>query len=116
MRSLFRFKNTLLDKKEDKILDIPNRWFWAIGYSVFCVFVECLLNAGGHLIWEYPWWHRSFKGVWLIFFFGYFHFYVAALLVVGMKTNRSKVITISSLYGIAIIANVLAMGLLGWNY
>ena len=81
---------TLLDDKEDKILGIPNRWFWAIGYSVFCVFVECLLNAGGHLVWEYPWWHRSFKGVWLIFLFGYFHFYVAALLVIGMKTIREQ--------------------------
>ena len=35
----------------------PNRWFWAIGYSVFCVFVECLLNIGGHLVWEYPFWN-----------------------------------------------------------
>jgi len=110
------YYNTLLDNKEDKILGIPNRWFWAIGYSVFCVFVECLLNAGGHLVWEYPWWHRSFKGVWLIFLFGYFHFYVAALLVIGMKTIKSKVIAISSLYGIAIIANIIAMGLLGWKY
>ena len=65
---------------------------------------------------ENTWWHRSFKGVWLIFLFGYFHFYVAALLVIGMKTNKSKVIAISSLYGLAIIANGLAMGLLGWNY
>ncbi len=32
---------------------MPNRWFWAIGYSAFCVFVECLLNMGGHLVWEY---------------------------------------------------------------
>lgn len=110
------YYNTLSDKKEDKILGVPNRWFWAIGYSVFCVFVECLLNAGGHLVWEYPWWHRSFKGVWLIFLFGYFHFYVAALLVIGMKTNRSKVITICTLYGIAIVANGVAMGLLGWKY
>ncbi|RLC06464.1 MAG: hypothetical protein DRH90_03265 [Deltaproteobacteria bacterium] len=62
------------------------------------------------------WWDRSFKGVWLIFLFGYFHFYVAALLVVGMKTNKSKMITIGSLYGIAIVANGVAMGLLGWRY
>jgi hypothetical protein len=110
------YYNTLSKNRDDKILGLPNRWFWAIGYSVFCVFVECLLNAGGHLIWEYPWWHRSFKGVWLIFLFGYFHFYVAALIVIGMKTNRSKVITISALYGIAILANGVAMGLLGWNY
>jgi hypothetical protein len=110
------YYNTLSENKEDKILGIPNRWFWAIGYSAFCVFVEFLLNAGGHLVWEYPWWHRSFKGVWLIFLFGYFHFYVAALIVVGMKTHQSKIIFVSSLYGIAIIANVVCMGFLGWRY
>jgi hypothetical protein len=78
--------------------------------------VECLLNLGGHLVWEYPWWNRSFGGVWLIFLFGYLHFYVAALLVIGMQTLRAKVITVSSLYSIAVVANVVAMGMLGWRY
>ena len=110
------YYNTLSENKEDKILGIPNRWFWAIGYSAFCVFVECLLNAGGHLVWEYPWWHRSLKGVWLIFLFGYFHFYVAALIVVGMKAHKSKIIFVSSLYSIAIAGNVVCMGFLGWHY
>ncbi len=110
------YYNTLSESKEDRILGIPNRWFWAIGYSIFCVFVECLLNAGGHLVWEYPWWNRSFGGVWLIFFFGYFHFYVAALLVIGMKTIRNKVFTVGALYLIAIAINVVCMGFLGWVY
>jgi len=83
---------------------------------VFYIYVECLLNLGGHLVWEYPWWNRSFAGVWLIFLFGYFHFYVAALLVIGMQTMRAKVMTVASLYGIAIVANAVAMGLLGWRY
>jgi len=107
---------TLSPNKADKILGVPNRWFWAIGYAVFCVFVECLLNAGGHLVWEYPWWNRTFAGVWLIFLFGYLHFFVAALLVIGMKTHKAKIITISTIYGIAIVANVVAMGFLGWTY
>jgi hypothetical protein len=46
------YYHTLSEKKEERILGIPNRWFWAVGYSVFCVFVECLLNIGGHLVWE----------------------------------------------------------------
>ena len=104
------------DNPKDRILGIADRWFWAIGYSVFCVFVECLLNKGGHLVWEYPFWYRSFAGVWLIFFFGYFHFYVAALLVMGMKTIRSKVITVSAIYSIAIAGNVIGLGILGWVY
>lgn len=72
-----------------------------------------LLNMGGHPVWEYPFWRRSFKGVWLIFF-GYFHFYVAALLVIGMQTIRAKLIDVSSLYAIA--ANIYGMGIMGWVY
>ncbi|MFZ5572800.1 MAG: hypothetical protein ACOZF0_20570 [Thermodesulfobacteriota bacterium] len=110
------YYNTLSERKEDRILGIPNRWFWAIAYSIFCVFVECLLNKGGHLVWEYEFWHRSFKGVWLIFLFGYLHFYVAALLVIGMKSDRNKIIVISSIYSIAIVANVFGLGIMGWTY
>ncbi len=110
------FYNTLSENRDDKILGIPDRWFWAIGYSVFCVFVECLLNIGGHLVWEYPWWQRSFKGVWLIFFFGYFHFFVAAIIVIGIRRIRTKIVVVGSLYVIAIVANGITMGLLGWTY
>jgi len=110
------YYNTLSPRKEDKILGLPNRWFWAGGYAAFCVFVECFLNKGGHLVWEYSFWNRSFGGVWLIFLIGYFHFYVAALLVIGMKSNKRKIIAISIIYGIAILMNVVAFGLLGWYY
>lgn len=110
------FYNTLSEDKSEKILGIPNRWFWAIGYSAFCVFVECLLNMGGHLVWEYPWWNRSFGGIWLIFFFGYFEFFVAVILVLGLKTNRGKTIAVATLYTIAFLANFVCMGLLGWVY
>lgn len=110
------YYNTLSEDRSEKILGLPNQWFWAIGYAAFCVFVECLLNAGGHLVWEYPWWYRSFKGVWLIFLFGYFHFYVAIVIVINLKTIQKKIMAVSSLYAIAIIANFVAMGLLGWRY
>ena len=110
------YYNTLSADRSEKIMGLPNQWFWAIGYAAFCVFVECLLNAGGHLVWEYPWWHRSFKGVWLIFLFGYFHFYVAIIIVINMKTIQRKIIAVSSLYAIAIVANGVAMGIFGWHY
>ena len=41
---------------------------------------------------------------------------VAALLVIGRQTRKAKVITVSSLYGIAIVANTVAVGILGWRY
>ena len=110
------YYNTLSDDKAERILGLPNRWFWAIAYAGFCVFVECLLNMGGHLVWEYPWWNRSFSGVWLIFLFGYFHFYVAAIFVLSLKTNLSKALAVSSLYAIATIANVVCLEFLGWVY
>ena len=110
------YYHTLDDDPKKKILGLNNRWFWAIGYSVFAVFIECLLNIGGHLVWEYPFWNRTFAGVWLIFLFGYFHFYVAIILVLMLKTNRAKIIAVSSLYAIAIAMNVIAMGFLGWVY
>lgn len=110
------YYNTLSEDRSEKILGLPNQWFWAIGYAAFCVFVECLLNAGGHLVWEYPWWYRSFKGVWLIFLFGYFHFYVAIIIVINLKTIQKKIMAVSSLYAIAVIANIVTMGFLGWRY
>jgi hypothetical protein len=106
---------SLSENRRDRILGIPDWWFWAIAYTTFCVLVECLLNIGGLLVWEYPWWNRSFAGVWLIFFFGYFHFYVAALLVIGMPKMRTKVVTVAALYAIAIMMNGVA-ATLGWHY
>lgn len=110
------FYYSLAEKPGTKILGIPDGWFWAVGYAAFCVFVECLLNMGGHLVWEYEYWSLSYKGVWLIFLFGYFHFYVAILIVLALKTVKAKIITISSLYALAIFANILFLGILGWQY
>ncbi len=110
------FHHTLTGERGRKILGLPEPWFWAIGYSIFCVFVECLLNAGGHLVWEYRFWNRSFEGVWLIFLFGYFHFFAAAILVNSLKSIRARLMVIGGIYAVAIIGNGVAMGLLGWVY
>ncbi len=110
------FYHSFSEDPKSKVLGLPERWLWAIGYSLFCLFVECLLNMGGHLVWEYPFWNRSFAGVWLIFLFGYFHFYVAAILVIGLSTLKKKMIAVAAIWSVAIIANLVAMGLLGWVY
>jgi hypothetical protein len=110
------YYNTLSPDKKAKILGIPDRWFWAIGYAAFCVFVECLLNKGGLLVWEYEWWNLSFRGVWLIFLFGYFHFYAATIIVLSLKSMKAKIIGVSALYAIAILANIVGLGILGWQY
>lgn len=110
------YYHTLSDGMKEKILGIPEKWFWAIGYSLFCVFVECLLNVGNHLVWEYSFWKLSFGGVWLIFLIGYFHFFCAAILVISLTSMKNKILTLSIIYAVPVIMNILAFGILGWNY
>jgi hypothetical protein len=109
------FYNTLTENKKVKILGIPEMWFWAIGYSIFCVFVECLLNIGGHLVWEYPCWYLSLKGIPLIFLIGYFHFFCAAIWVITRKTMKAKISILVFIYAVPIIMNVIAFAS-GWTY
>ena len=110
------YYHTLSESKQEKILGLPEKWFWAISYSAFCVFVECLLNIGGQLVWEYPFWSLSFKGVWLIFFLGYFIFFVAAIIVISVKTMKAKLTTVGIIFAVPILMNVLALGFWGWQY
>lgn len=110
------FYNTLFEDRRIKILGIPNWWFWAVVYAAFCVFVEVILNMGGHLVWEYKYWFRSFEGIWLIFIFGYLEFYVAAVIVIGLRTIKAKAIMVSIIYAVPIIMNIVAFGFLGWVY
>ncbi len=110
------FFNTCSDDPQERILGVPNRWFWAVGYSAFCVFIEWFLNIGGLLVWEYPFWNRSFGGVWLIFLFGYLHFYVAAILVLKLRQTRHRMFAVGGIYAVAIVGNVVGLGVLGWTY
>jgi hypothetical protein len=109
------FYHTLTENKKVKILGLPEMWFWAIGYSAFCVFVECLLNIGGHLVWEYPFWYLSLKGIPLIFLIGYFHFFCAAIWVITRKTMMAKISILVFIYTVPIVMNVIAFAS-GWRY
>jgi len=106
----------LYEDKDKKMFGLPNRWALAIGFAIFCVFVECLLNIGGLLIWEYPFWNLTPWGVILIFLIGYFHFYVAVVMVIQLKDDKQKKMAIGVIYAVAIILNVIFMGILGWVY
>lgn len=110
------YYQTISHDPKEKILGLQARWFWAIGYSVFCVFVEWFLNQAGLLIWEYPFWQRSLAGVWLIFLFGYFHFFVAIIIMLSLKTYRAKCIMVAGLYAVAIAMNIFGLGIMGWQY
>ena len=91
-------------------------WALAAAYSAFCVLIELGLNAGGLLVWEYPFWGASLGGVWLIFLFGYFHFYAAVILVLSLRSTRLRLVAVGGIYLFAVVLNVIGMGLLGWTY
>ncbi|TAL36693.1 MAG: hypothetical protein EPN93_07660 [Spirochaetes bacterium] len=108
--------NTLPFDRSTKVLGIPNRLFWVIAYAIFCVFVECLLNMGGHLVWDWAYYGRSLKGVWPIFFCAYFPLFLSPMLVIGLKDDRRKAIAVGAIYAVAAAMNLLAFWVLGWNY
>lgn len=104
------------EDRAERILGLPARWFWAVAFSAFCVFVECLLNVGGLLVWEYAFWNRSVAGIWLIFVLGYFEFFAAINLVLGLKTTRRKVSVIGIICAVPVVMNVFGFGVMGWRY
>jgi hypothetical protein len=106
---------TLSETKDKKLLGINEKWFFAVIYSAFCVLVECILNYGGQLIWEYPWWSRSFGGVWLVFVIGYFSFYLGALIIISLKTMKSKLSMLGIIYAVPVVMNIIAV-CAGWRY
>jgi len=106
------FGKMLLPDKTIKILGIPNRWFFAVVNSIFCVFVEVLLNAVDALTWDYSWWNMG--APWLIILFGYLHFFVVSYWVHDMEKLRSKVITVSAIFAVDFLAIIIFGVILGW--
>jgi hypothetical protein len=104
------------ENRSERILGLPARWFWAIGFSAFCVLVEVVLNIGGLLVWEYPFWTRSFGGIWLIFVFGYFEFFAAINLVLAMRNARRRITVVAIIYAVPVLMNVFGFAVMGWKY
>jgi hypothetical protein len=102
----------LLPDKKTKILGIPNRVFFAVVGSSFCVFIEYLLNIAGVLTWDYSWWNRG--APWLIFLFGYLIFFIVAYWVFDMKTLKNKLITVGAIWTVVIFSLILLIPVLHW--
>ena len=98
--------------KRLKVLGVPNRLFFAVANSVFCVIVEVFLNQADMLIWEYSFW--NFPHIWLIVIFGYLHFNLVAFWVHDMERVGSKLKVVGVIWGIALVSMVLFAGVLGW--
>ncbi len=106
------FSKLLLPDKKTKILGIPNRIFFAVVYSIFCVFVELFLNSVGALTWDYSWWNATRPL--LIILFGYLPFFLVAYWVFDMESVRKKVVTTGIIYSVNIIAIIVFGFILGW--
>lgn len=48
---------SLPEKRDQRVLGLPNRLLIPVAWGVFCSFVEVLLNRWGVLVWAYPWWN-----------------------------------------------------------
>jgi len=84
----------------------------AVAGSVFCVFVEVLLNAVGALTWDYPWW--SAGAPWLIFLIGYLPFFAVSFWVHDIINTRRKLTVVGTIYAVNLLA-VLVFGVgLNW--
>jgi hypothetical protein len=105
------FGKMLPPDTKQKILGIPNRIFFAITNSAFCVIVEIWLNDIGALTWDWKYWSASSPIP--IFLFGYLHFFLVSYWVHDMKTVRAKAITVGIIFGVAIFGLVV-FGALGW--
>ena len=106
------FSKMLPADKNSRVLGLPNRLAMAIFGAVFCVFVECLLNAVNALTWDYSWW--STRAPWLIFLIGYLPFFLVSFWVHDMKTMKSKLTTVGVIYTVDIGSLVVFGAILGW--
>jgi len=106
------FAKMLPRDKHLKIVGIPNRLVFAVAGSIFCVFVEVLLNAIGALTWDYSWWDAG--SPWLIFLIGYLTFFLVSFWVFDMDSIRKKAITVGTILGIDVAALIVFIGILKW--
>ncbi len=104
--------HTLPEERHAKILGLPNRLVYAVGYSILAVIIEIFLNAAGALTWEYSWW--AIQAPWLIFLIGYMPFFLVCFWVHDMETVKRKAITVGLILGFDAACLVLFGAILKW--
>ena len=75
--------------RNETILGLNNRHFWAIVLSFAALLVELYLNYCDALVWNFWWW--SARNPWLIILNGYLPFFMMAFAVYDMKCIFSKI-------------------------
>lgn len=107
------FAKALPEDRSAKIFGINNRLFLITAFSVFAVFVEILLRAGGIFHWEYWFWNIPF--VPLIVIFGYGTFFAISAWLYDMGGDRRRQFKVIGTLGAIDAAGIVLFGLiLGW--
>jgi hypothetical protein len=92
-----------------RLLGVPNRVVYVLGFSLFSVAVEVLLWAGDVFHWEYWWW--KWPNIVLIVLFGYATFYAVAAWVYDMRDRARQVTVVATLAAID-VALILVFGVI----
>jgi len=103
MFSIAGFTCKLLpEDKHKKILGINNRWFFGIGFALFCSIFEIFLAWTPAFIWVYPWW-----GALPVFVTTYIPFFVGAYLVYDLPAKKQW-----SIVGTMVAINIVLLAVL----
>jgi hypothetical protein len=95
-----------------RILGLPNRVFFVLSFSIFCVVVEYFLEWTGYFHWEYWWWNTGMPIP--IVLFGYATFFAIAAWVFDMGDDRRRQIRVVATLAALDVAIAVAMGIAGW--
>lgn len=97
--------NLLPEDKNKKILGINNRWFFGIGFALFCAVFEIFLAWTPAFIWVYPWW-----GAIPVFITTYIPFFVGAYLTYDLPPKKQWTV-VGSLMAVNILLLVILVPL-----
>jgi hypothetical protein len=106
------FVKVLPADRELRVLGLPNRLAYALGFSVFCVLVEVLLRDAGVFHWDYWWWNWPF--IPLIVVFGYLTFFLTAAIVYDMPNDRTRARFVGAFAAFDAALILLTGPVLGW--
>ena len=98
----------LPEDKKKKILGINNRWFFGIGFALFCSVFEIFLAWTPAFIWVYPWW-----GAIPVFITTYIPFFVGAYLVYDLPTKKQfTVVGVLMTINILLLVTLIPLGII----
>ncbi|MGZ5333288.1 MAG: hypothetical protein ACXWD7_05210 [Solirubrobacterales bacterium] len=107
------YAKSLPPNPRTRLLGLPNRLTLGLGFSVFAVVVELLLNCAGVFHWEYWWWDKPW-GLPTIVVFGYLWFFLIAAYVLDRPDNRSRLRVVGAMASLVAVALVVFGPVLEW--